>query len=80
MKARRIYQSPTGLVVWSIPGVNLQIMWAGPGSGLYLGRPLDAGGAVTRISHRTADGTYDTQRAAAIAVNAFVNVDPEQEK
>ena len=78
-EARLIYTAPTGLCVWSVPGTSLQIMWPGPGAGLFLGRPLDAGGAVTRISHRTADGTYDTQRAAATAVNAFVRVDPEQE-
>lgn len=77
-EARLIYKAPTGLCVWSVPRTDLQIMWPGPGSGLFLGRPLDVGGAVTRISHRTADGSYDTQRAAAKAVNAFVRVDPEQ--
>jgi hypothetical protein len=64
--------SPTGLTVWTIPDTNLEIMWMGPGSGLFVGTATTPGGAVTRIEHRTADGTYTNRREAEAAVKAFL--------
>ena len=64
--------SPTGLTVWTLPDSRLEIMWMGPGSGLFIGQATTPGGAVTRIEHRTADGSYANLKEAEAAVKAFV--------
>ena len=67
--------SPTGLALWSgLPGSGMTIMWAGPGSHLLIGQCTIPGGAVTRISHETADDVYNTLSEATTAVTRFVAV------
>lgn len=72
MTARVAYRSPTGLIVWSLPDTELQVMWPGRGSRLYIGKPMESGGAVTSIQHPTADSSYDTAKDATKAVEAFI--------
>lgn len=67
--------APTGLTVWRLPDSTLEIMWPGPGSGLYIGRATTPGGSVVRIQHPTADGVYDNRTSASRAVTAFVKAD-----
>jgi hypothetical protein len=71
-KLRVVYRSPTGSVVWAIPNSGLQIMWAGPGASLKIGKPLEARGSVSSIDHHTANGQYRTLRDAQAAVRAFL--------
>jgi len=60
--------------VWPIPESELEIMWIGPGGGLFLGMPRQPGGAVTRIRHpeESAD-TYSSFEEADDAVWAFIH-------
>lgn len=64
--------SGTGLVCWRLPDSALEIMWSGPGAGLYIGWATTPGGAVTRINHPTANGQYMTRREAQAHVDEFV--------
>ena len=72
MSLRPSQTGPTGLIVWRIPDTGLEIMWPGPGAGLFVGAATTPGGAVTRIEHPSADGTYDTRKDAQRAVDAFL--------
>jgi hypothetical protein len=58
--------------VWRLPA-GLDIMWAGPGSGLSIGAAFEPGARMSPIEHPSADGQYDSLRAASAAVDAFVN-------
>jgi hypothetical protein len=69
---RVVYRSPTGLLVWAVPHTSLQIMWAGPGARLKIGHPMKAGGSMFSIEHPSADGAYDSARAASAAVKKFL--------
>lgn len=64
-----------GGAVFALPGSSLEVMWPGPGSGMYIGQPRVAGGAVTRIEHHTCAGTFSTLREAQAAVAAFVEAE-----
>jgi hypothetical protein len=72
MKPKVVYAAVTGVLVWEVPSTTLQIMWSGPGSRLYIGRPLVAGGMIMAINHPTASSTYDTRKDAESAVVAFL--------
>lgn len=77
-KAKKVELMIGGGAVWSLPDCSrLELMWMGPGSGLYLGTPREVGGFVTRINHPTADHVYNTMREAQAAVDAFVNAGTE---
>ena len=64
--------SPTGLAVWQVPDSEMQIMWSGPGGRLSFGQAYKAGGAMTFIEHPSADGAYDSLKAAEAAVKRFM--------
>jgi RadC-like JAB domain len=70
----RAMRGPTGLAVWTLPGSNLEIMWSGPGSRLFIGQATKPGGHVSSIDHHTANGNYDTFKQADAAVAAFLAV------
>jgi hypothetical protein len=72
MSLRPRQTGPTGLTVWVLPDSGLEIMWPGPGAGLFIGRATTPGGAVTRIEHPTADGQYMKRADAQRAVDAFL--------
>ena len=64
---------PTGLCLWKIPGdTGLDIMWAGAGSPLTLGRHTIAHGMMTRIHSLGSDGNYGTRKDAQKAVETFI--------
>jgi hypothetical protein len=72
-RARSIAYGP-GVYVFPLPNIpveSLSIMWIAGGH-LMIGRPTVAGGALTRIDHPTADGTYRTLPEASAAVAAFI--------
>ena len=64
---------PTGLCLWKIPGdTDLDIMWAGPGSPLTLGRHTIPHGMMTRIHSFGSDGNFETRKDAQKAVDTFI--------
>jgi hypothetical protein len=58
--------------VWRLP-VGLDIMWAGRGSGLSIGPAFEPGARMSPIEHPSADGQYDSLKAAHAAVTAFIS-------
>ena len=66
-----VERMPGGATVWSLPPTSLEILWIGPGGGLFIGRPRMADGPITRIDHHTCSGTFDTLTEASKAVQAF---------
>ena len=63
-----------GLTVWSLPAASgLEVVWAGPGSGLRLGFPRLPGGMTTSIEHPTASGTFSTRKEAETALRQFID-------
>jgi len=63
---------PTGLCLWRIPGDSgLDIMWAGSGAPLTIGRHTVAHGMMTRIFSPGSDGYYDNRKDAQKAVETF---------
>jgi hypothetical protein len=73
---RVVFRGCGGVVAWAIPNSELQIMWRGPGSGLWighvLGRVVVAGATLMRIKHPSACDAYETLKAARAAAEAFV--------
>ena len=59
--------------VWRLPDTGLDIMWAGRGSGLSIGQAFEPSARMSPMEHPTADGQYDTLKAASEAVTAFLN-------
>lgn len=72
MKARLVERMIGGGGVWSLPDSQLEIMWMGPGSRLYIGTPRRPGGFVIPIEHPTADFDPGSMKAAQAAIDAFV--------
>ena len=68
MSKLKVTKSPTGLRRWDLPQSELYILWLGPGCRLS----LCFGDAQTSIQHPTASGTYQTEKEATAAVEAFV--------
>ena len=64
---------PAGSCLWKIPeGSEIDIMWAGAGSPLTLGRHTIAYGMMTRIHSLGSDGNYGTRKDAQKAVDTFI--------
>lgn len=63
---------PTGLCLWKLPDSDLDIMWAGPGVGLTLGRHTIPYGMMTSIRTYGCEGPFATRKAAQAAVDLFV--------
>lgn len=76
-KARKVELMIGGGAVWTLPNSRLELMWMGPGSGIYIGTPREVGGFVTPIHHPTADAVYTLMRGAQAAVDAFVRAGTE---
>lgn len=73
-----ILRLATGGAVWNIPGDSrLQLLWNGPGGGLFLADAFTPGGLMVRIEHPSADGTYDSAAAAQRAVDAYLAASPQ---
>ena len=71
----RAQSGPTGATIWTISETGLQIMWPGPGAGLFIGQATTPGGSVTRVDHPMADGEYRTRREAEVAIRNFLASD-----
>lgn len=71
--AKVITRTPAnGGAVFELPNSPWQVMWIGPGGGLFLSDAFTPGGMMTPIEHPSASGTFDDFASANAAVDAFI--------